>query len=137
MCRGGNDAQLGPCVRIPLVQVKAVPHNAGLNDVLAVIKEYGFSRIPVYQGDVANITGVIVAKDLLSAPACRDKPAYAPATWRETFSSCCAQPPSFIRNASPRRASGSASNPDSTTVSRVPSGASSSVIVTSVVGSFE
>ena len=58
-------------VRIPLVQVKAVPHNAGLNDVLAVIKEYGFSRIPVYQGDVANITGVIVAKDLLSAPAWR------------------------------------------------------------------
>jgi putative hemolysin len=58
-------------VSIPLAQVKAVPHDAGLNDVLAVIKEYGFSRIPVYQGDVANITGVIVAKDLLSAPAWR------------------------------------------------------------------
>jgi putative hemolysin len=58
-------------VSIPLAQVKAVPHDAGLNDVLAVIREHGFSRIPVYQGDVSNITGVIVAKDLLSAPAWR------------------------------------------------------------------
>jgi len=56
---------------IPLAQVRAVPHNAGLNDVLAVIRDHGFSRIPVYQGDVANMTGVIVAKDLLSAPAWR------------------------------------------------------------------
>jgi CBS domain containing-hemolysin-like protein len=58
-------------VRIPLSQVKAVPHDAGLNDVLAVINRHGFSRIPVYQGDLTNITGVIVAKDLLSAPAWR------------------------------------------------------------------
>jgi CBS domain containing-hemolysin-like protein len=58
-------------ISIPLVQVKAVPHNAGLNEVLAVLREFGYSRIPVYQGDVANITGVIVAKDLLSAPAWR------------------------------------------------------------------
>jgi putative hemolysin len=58
-------------VGIPLAQVKAVPHNAGLNDVLAVIREYGFSRIPVYLGDITNITGVVVAKDLLSAPAWR------------------------------------------------------------------
>ncbi len=58
-------------VRIPLAQVKAVPHDAGLNVVLAVISEHGFSRIPVFQGDITNITGVIVAKDLLSAPAWR------------------------------------------------------------------
>ncbi|HTW92076.1 MAG TPA: CNNM domain-containing protein [bacterium] len=58
-------------VRIPLGQVKAVPHTAGLNEVLAVISQFGYSRIPVYQGDLANITGVIVAKDLLSAPAWR------------------------------------------------------------------
>jgi len=58
-------------VRIPLAQVKAVPHDAGLNDVLAVINQHGFSRIPVFQGDLTNITGVIVAKDLLSAPAWR------------------------------------------------------------------
>lgn len=56
---------------IPIEQVKAVPHDAGLNEVLAVINEHGFSRIPVYQGTVQNITGVIVAKDLLAAPAWR------------------------------------------------------------------
>jgi len=58
-------------ISIPLAQVRSVPHTAGLNEVLAVISEFGYSRIPVYQGDVANITGVIVAKDLLSAPAWR------------------------------------------------------------------
>jgi CBS domain containing-hemolysin-like protein len=57
--------------RIPLAQVKAVPHDAGLTEVLATINRHGFSRIPVYQGDATNITGVIVAKDLLSAPAWR------------------------------------------------------------------
>jgi putative hemolysin len=56
---------------IPLAQVKSVPHNAGLNEVLAVIREFGYSRIPVYQDDGASITGVIVSKDLLSAPAWR------------------------------------------------------------------
>jgi CBS domain containing-hemolysin-like protein len=39
--------------------------------VLAVVREHGYSRIPVYQGDIANIAGVIVVKDLLSAPAWR------------------------------------------------------------------
>jgi CBS domain containing-hemolysin-like protein len=58
-------------LQIPLEQVKAVPHDAGLNDILALLKAHGFSRIPVYQGREANITGVIVAKDLLSAPAWR------------------------------------------------------------------
>jgi CBS domain containing-hemolysin-like protein len=58
-------------ISIPLAQVKAVPHDAGMNEVLAVIGEFGYSRIPVYQGSVANITGVIVAKDLLWAPAWR------------------------------------------------------------------
>jgi putative hemolysin len=58
-------------VCIPLEQVKAVPHDAGLNGVLAVINQHGFSRIPVYQDDLGSITGIIVAKDLLSAPAWR------------------------------------------------------------------
>ncbi len=58
-------------VRIPLAQVKAVPSDAGLSEALSVINRHGFSRIPVFQGDITNITGVIVAKDLLSAPAWR------------------------------------------------------------------
>jgi putative hemolysin len=58
-------------VCIPLTQVVAVPHDTGLNGLLAVIGQHHFSRIPVYRDDVTNITGVIVAKDLLSAPAWR------------------------------------------------------------------
>jgi putative hemolysin len=57
--------------QIPLGQVRAVSQDAGLSEVLAAIAAHGYSRIPVYQGDVANITGVIVAKDLLAAPAWR------------------------------------------------------------------
>jgi CBS domain containing-hemolysin-like protein len=58
-------------IAIPIEEVKTVPGTAGLNEVLAVIGRYGFSRIPVFQGEPTNITGVIVAKDLLAAPTYR------------------------------------------------------------------
>jgi len=34
-------------------------------NVLGVIKESGFSRIPVYDGDIDNIVGIVLAKDLI------------------------------------------------------------------------
>ncbi|OYD16492.1 hypothetical protein CH330_02730 [candidate division WOR-3 bacterium JGI_Cruoil_03_51_56] len=52
---------------IPIEQVKSVPCQAVLKDILMVIEEHGFSRIPVYQGEKTNITGVIFAKDLLAS----------------------------------------------------------------------
>lgn len=58
-------------VAIPIEEVKSVPHDAGLNAVLALTRQHGFSRIPVYDGSPSNITGVIVAKDLLAAPTFR------------------------------------------------------------------
>lgn len=58
-------------IEIPIEEVKSVPHDAGLNDILALINRYGFSRMPVYDGDATNLTGVIVAKDMLAAPAYR------------------------------------------------------------------
>jgi CBS domain containing-hemolysin-like protein len=58
-------------VLIPLSEVKAVAADAGIQAVLDIFTQYGYSRIPVYQDDPANITGVIVAKDLLAAPAFR------------------------------------------------------------------
>jgi len=57
-------------VAIPIEQVKSVPA-AGLNEVLAIISRSGYSRIPVYLTTPDNIIGVIVAKDLLFAPAYR------------------------------------------------------------------
>lgn len=50
---------------IPLERVKSVPEGAGPDDVRAVVREHGFSRIPVYRGERSNIVGVVLAKDLL------------------------------------------------------------------------
>lgn len=56
---------------IPIEMVKSVSADAGLDDVLAVIREHGFSRIPVWREQPGNIVGVIVSKDLLAAPVRR------------------------------------------------------------------
>ncbi len=58
-------------VEIPIDTVKSVPLDAGINDVMAVTKEFGYSRLPVYSGTPENLTGVLVVKDLLSAPTRR------------------------------------------------------------------
>lgn len=58
-------------VAIPLAQVKSVRHDAGLNEINALVAQTGFSRIPVWEGTPDNITGVVVVKDLLAAPAWR------------------------------------------------------------------
>jgi CBS domain containing-hemolysin-like protein len=41
------------------------PVNSAMRDVLDLILQKGYSRIPVYRGDVDDIVGVIYAKDLL------------------------------------------------------------------------
>lgn len=43
--------------------------NTSSNEALMLIKEKGFSRIPVYQGDSDNIIGVLYSKDLLNSPS--------------------------------------------------------------------
>ncbi len=58
-------------VLIPLKEVKSVAADAGIQAVLQIFNQFGFSRIPVYEGEPANIIGVIVAKDLLAAPTFR------------------------------------------------------------------
>ncbi len=45
--------------------ISAVEINSGLKDAVSLIIEKGFSRIPVYDGTIDNIFGVIYAKDLL------------------------------------------------------------------------
>ena len=48
------------------VDVVAIPYEANFDEVLRIIQESGYSRIPVYKEDFDNIKGVIYAKDLLS-----------------------------------------------------------------------
>ena len=72
--------------------------------------------------------------------AVRLQPASAPSYAVTCFSMFWiwpSQPPSFMRNASARRAAGMRSKPDSVIVSRVPPAAGSSWNSTNVVGSFE
>lgn len=56
---------------IPLDRICSVPHDAGLSAILAAIRQHGYSRIPVYEGNPGNIVGVILAKDMLAAPTFR------------------------------------------------------------------
>jgi len=43
--------------------------NASSDEALRLIKNKGFSRVPVYQGDSDNIIGVLYSKDLLNSPS--------------------------------------------------------------------
>lgn len=52
-------------VAIPLNLVRSLPHDASREDALRLVREYGFSRIPVYRRNRADIIGVILARDLL------------------------------------------------------------------------
>ena len=49
----------------PRVEIVAVPKAMSVADVLGVIRQSGFSRIPVYDGEIDNIVGIVLAKDLI------------------------------------------------------------------------
>ncbi len=59
---------------VPLRQVKSVSRDASREEVLALLQEYGFTRIPVYEGKKDNIVGVIVTRDLLLSEAVGFRP---------------------------------------------------------------
>ena len=52
-------------VMVPRVDIVAVEATNSIADVIKVVIEYGFSRIPIYEDNVDNIVGVVYAKDLL------------------------------------------------------------------------
>ena len=47
------------------VDVIAAEEKAGFNEVMSMIKENGYSRIPVYREDFDEVIGILYAKDLL------------------------------------------------------------------------
>jgi gliding motility-associated protein GldE len=49
----------------PRVDVVAVDFQNSYKDLIKVLKESGFSRIPIYNEDFDHITGILYAKDLL------------------------------------------------------------------------
>lgn len=52
-------------IMTPRTEIIAIPEDAGLQLVRDLIREHGHSRIPVYQGTIDRILGVLYAKDLL------------------------------------------------------------------------
>jgi CBS domain containing-hemolysin-like protein len=52
-------------IMVPRTDMAAVSLDAPLGEVLDTINRCGHSRIPVYEGTVDNITGLLYAKDLL------------------------------------------------------------------------
>lgn len=52
-------------IMVPRIDMTAVPGDATLDHVRAFLLESGFSRIPVYQGTVDNVIGILYVKDVL------------------------------------------------------------------------
>jgi len=52
-------------VMVPRVDVVAAEHTDSIADMIRMIIEHGYSRIPIYEESIDNIVGVVYAKDLL------------------------------------------------------------------------
>ena len=51
-------------VALPKVEIVAVPLDIGLEDLVEVFREHGFSRLPVYKGSLDHPQGLVLLKDL-------------------------------------------------------------------------
>ncbi len=47
------------------VDVVAIDFRIGFKELLKIVRDSGYSRIPVYENDFDNVTGILYAKDLL------------------------------------------------------------------------
>ena len=54
-------------VMVPRPDIVAAPEEASLTTVVDLVLEHGYTRIPLYRGNMDQITGVVNAKDLLRA----------------------------------------------------------------------
>jgi putative hemolysin len=52
-------------VMVPRIDIVAAPASSTVRDVLDRIVDSGHSRIPIYEGSIDNVAGVVYAKDLL------------------------------------------------------------------------
>ncbi|MBU0687391.1 MAG: hemolysin family protein [Candidatus Margulisbacteria bacterium] len=59
-------------VMTPRPDVHCVEKGAGIEKAIEVVKKEGHSRIPVYEGNLDNVVGLIFAKDLLGAEKDRE-----------------------------------------------------------------
>lgn len=69
-------------VMVPRIDMVTVDVNASLNEALALFLQSGHSRLPVYDGDVDHIRGLLYVKDLLALLKVGDKSASIAASMR-------------------------------------------------------
>lgn len=50
----------------PRMDIVALDETAGFKEVMKIVKESGFSRLPVYKEELDNIVGILYVKDLLA-----------------------------------------------------------------------
>jgi CBS domain containing-hemolysin-like protein len=72
-------------VMVPRVDVVAAEMTDSIADVIRMIIEYGYSRIPIYEDNVDNIVGVVYAKDLLRHGVVGDDPRSLKEVAREPY----------------------------------------------------
>jgi len=54
-------------VMIPRPDVVALERGTGVDDAIDLVLQVGKSRLPVYEGDLDNVVGVVLTRDLLAA----------------------------------------------------------------------
>lgn len=59
-------------VMIPRVDMICADKNATILELMKIITDSGFSRIPIFEGSVDKILGIVYAKDLLSHISCEN-----------------------------------------------------------------
>lgn len=52
-------------VMIPRTEIVAVPSDAPISDIIEQVHRHGYTRMPVYEGSVDNIIGILNVKDLI------------------------------------------------------------------------
>ncbi len=49
----------------PRIEIKAIDIESSFEELLSLIQDTGFSRLPVFEGDIDNVKGVFYVKDLI------------------------------------------------------------------------
>ena len=60
-----GDLEVGD-IFTPRIDITALPHTADKDTVAKTFSESGYSRIPVYEGDIDNVVGILYYKDFYS-----------------------------------------------------------------------
>lgn len=60
-------------VMTPRIDLTAMDVSVPMPDLIRLVRESGHSRIPVFEGDLDNIVGIVHAKDLLALPVNSDR----------------------------------------------------------------